>query len=217
MAEQQGAAETHALATITRLVIAADGDTLYRDVYLRRALELLAPIVSEARWTAALTGHEQLARLLSQAQGAVARRDWPQVREVGARAAALQREQAVAALALPGAAGTSSESASAAGVEQEALQALERGDASPLEALANAMLGRRAEPADGMPAPRAGLPVPSSLGEPLPEASESGALAFGLERVETPLVGCISPADARENTVTRFAVVRRDRLGVRLT
>jgi hypothetical protein len=27
----------------------------------------------------------------------------------------------------------------------------------------------------------------------------------------------ISPADARENTVARFAVVRRDRLGVRLT
>jgi hypothetical protein len=91
MAEQLRAAETHALATITRLVIAADGDTLCRDVYLRRALELLAPIVSEASWAAALTGHEQLARLLSQAQAAVARRDWPQVREVGARATALQR------------------------------------------------------------------------------------------------------------------------------
>jgi hypothetical protein len=95
MADQLRAAETHALATITRLVIAADGDTLYRDVYLRRALELLAPIVSEASWVAALTGHEQLARLLSQAQAAVARRDWPQVREVGARrgAPACDRER----------------------------------------------------------------------------------------------------------------------------
>ena len=55
MAEQLWAGETHALATITRLVIAADGDTLYREVYLRRALELMAPIVSEASWAAALT------------------------------------------------------------------------------------------------------------------------------------------------------------------
>ena len=271
MAEQLRAAETHALATITRLVIAADGDTLYRDVYLRRALELLAPIVSEASWAAALTGHEQLARLLSQAQAAVARRDWPQVREVGARAAALQRsigseqrlmdaagavyaasavvvdplspgltskrwadparavaevtaaladlavgdaplrdhyvarEQALAALAVPRAAETSSESASTASVEQEALQALERGDASGLEALANAMLGRRAEPADGTPAPRAGLAVPSSLGEPLPEASESRARALGLERVETPLVPP-AIADAITEFTERYAV-----------
>ena len=270
MGEQLRAAETHALATITRLVIVADGDTLYRDVYLRRALELLAPIVSEASWVAALTGHEQLARLLSQAQAAVARRDWPQVREVGARAAALQRldrerpttngrgrwstahprlwwtrspgltskrwaspahavaevtaalaglalgdaplrdhyvarEQALAALEVPGAAGTSSESASTASVEQEALQALERGDASGLEALANAMLGRRAEPADGTPAPRAGLAAPSSVGEPLPEASESRARALGLERVEMPLVPS-AIADAITEFTERYAI-----------
>jgi len=91
MAEQPRAAETQALATITRLAIAADGDTLYRDVYLRRAHELMAPLYSEGTWAAALMGHEQLARLLWQAQAAVARQDWPQVREVGARAAALQR------------------------------------------------------------------------------------------------------------------------------
>jgi hypothetical protein len=34
------------LATVTRLVTAADGDTLSRDVYLHRAAELLSPNVT---------------------------------------------------------------------------------------------------------------------------------------------------------------------------
>jgi hypothetical protein len=42
------------LATITRLVTAADGDTLYRDVYLHRAAELLSPIVTEQNYAASL-------------------------------------------------------------------------------------------------------------------------------------------------------------------
>ena len=37
------------LATVARLVTAADGDTLYRDVYLRRAAELLSPIILGVR------------------------------------------------------------------------------------------------------------------------------------------------------------------------
>jgi hypothetical protein len=45
--EAQGA-QDRVLATIARLITAADGDTLYRDVYLRRAVELLSPIVPEA-------------------------------------------------------------------------------------------------------------------------------------------------------------------------
>src|SRR5262245_18944049 len=79
------------LATVSRLVMAADGDTLYRDVYLNRAGDLLAPIVTEASWVASLGGRDQLARLLAQARAAVAQQDWANVHETGARAASLQR------------------------------------------------------------------------------------------------------------------------------
>jgi hypothetical protein len=47
MSQETRADDTQALRLIARLLIAADGDTLYRDVYLRRARELLAPIVSD--------------------------------------------------------------------------------------------------------------------------------------------------------------------------
>jgi len=78
------------LATVTRLVTAANGDTLYRDVYLRRAAALLAPIVSEASYVASLTNRHQLDRLLAEARAAVGRHDWTQVRDIGARAASIQ-------------------------------------------------------------------------------------------------------------------------------
>jgi len=199
------------LATVTRLVTAADGDTLYRDVYLHRAGELLSPIVTEASWIASLGSRDQLARLLAQARAAVDQQDWASVHETGARAASLQRsldadkavhavaesiyaappvvldpfsarltskrwgsaaqaradvvatlgelarddearrdlyaarQRAIEALVVPGApaAGAPAVATSSASAEQQALQALERGDASALESLAASMLGRR--------------------------------------------------------------------------
>jgi hypothetical protein len=91
------------LATITRLVTAADGDTLYRDVYLHRAAELLAPMISESQYDAALTRREQLTAILAQARAALGRQDWTAVRELGTRAAqlrgSLEGEQATLAAA----------------------------------------------------------------------------------------------------------------------
>jgi hypothetical protein len=88
------------LAAINRLVVAADGDTLYRDVYLRRAAELLAPLVSEAQYEAALTVREQLHTVLAQGRAAVARQDWNTVREVGIRAEELRRSLSAGQAAL---------------------------------------------------------------------------------------------------------------------
>jgi hypothetical protein len=79
------------LGTVARLVTAADGDTLYRDVYLRRAAELLSPTVTAAQYESALASREQLTRVLAQARAAVARQDWRQVRDLGTHAADLQR------------------------------------------------------------------------------------------------------------------------------
>lgn len=270
--EQKGA-----LATVERLVTAADGDTLYRDVYLRRAADILSPLITEASFAAAAKGREELTRLLAQAQVAVTRQDWPQVREIGARAAAQQRsldadkglisaaesvyaapavvldplspgltskrwssaaqaradvtaalselaredaaarelyasrQSVLAGLKLAGApgAGTPGEGASTANIEQQALQALERGDASALEGLADAMLGRSAgaRPAgeEGTPTARAGIVLPGVLGEPLPAACLPRAKALGLEGVETTLA---SPAvaSAISDFVERYAL-----------
>jgi hypothetical protein len=85
------AEQDRVLATIARLVKAADGDTLYRDVYLRRAAEILSPTITEERYESALTNREQLTRLQAQARAAIARQDWEQVRELGTRSTDLQR------------------------------------------------------------------------------------------------------------------------------
>ena len=243
------------LATITRLVAAADGDTLYRDVYLRRAAELLAPIVSETQYEAALTTREQVNAVLAQARGAVGRQDWSKVRELSTRAAELRRslddgqaalaaadavygapavvldplspgirissprwttpEQArqqvsamlaelmrddaalsqfyaarqrtISALSVPGAIGTTS--ATAGGdVQQQALEALGRGDIAAVNVLAEAMLGKvtGAAAADSAGSTAARLIAPSVLGEALPEACLPRAKALGLEPADIP-------------------------------
>jgi hypothetical protein len=248
------------LATVARLVTAADGDTVYRDVYLRRASELLSPLIAETHYESALVARDQLAKLVGQARAAVTRQDWPKVRELGSQASALQhsldaegarlsaaesvygappvvldpwspglppskrwsvpaqartdvvsalvelaredpparelyatRQRALEALVVPGspAAGPETTSgASAAHVEQQALQALERGDVAALQGLADSMLGggtgAREAGEEGAPA-RGRIVAPASLGEPLPEACLRRAATLGLEPVEATI------------------------------
>jgi hypothetical protein len=263
------------LATVTRLVTAADGDTLYRDVYLHRAAELLSPIVTEASWVASVGSRDQLARLLAQARAAVGQQDWANVHETGARAASLQRsldadkavldvaetvygaspvaldpfspgltskrwgsaaqartdvsaalgelasadatrrdlyaarQRAVEGLVVPGApaAGAPAPPTSSASAEQQALQALERGDASALETLAASMLGGRTATAGdaGPAAARGAIVVPDALGEPFPAASVGKAKSLGLEAVETKL-GSGAVAGAIRDFIERHAL-----------
>jgi hypothetical protein len=282
MAQQSvtGAGQAGVLATVTRLVTAADGDTIYRDVYLRRATAKLSPLISEASYASALTSREQLGKLLAQARAAVGRQDWMQVRELGTQAADLQRsldaEQTVLTVAeavygapfvvldplSPGvtsrrwpsaaqaraevstalaelarddpegrdlyvsrkqalegltvasgveaaAAGARSPEVSAANVEQQAMQALERGDASTLQSLAESMLGRRAGAqatgAESTATAHGAIAVPAVLGEPFPEACLPAAKALGLERVETTLA-TPAVASAVGDFVERYAL-----------
>jgi hypothetical protein len=78
-------------AVIGFLVRAADGDTLFRDLYLLRARELLAPIFAESRYRGATGERQEAERCLQQARVAAARRDWERVRDLSGRAAALQQ------------------------------------------------------------------------------------------------------------------------------
>jgi hypothetical protein len=83
--------EQRSMAILSHLVTAADGDTLYRDVYLRRASEILSPIVSEPQYEAIVANRAEVERLRAQVRVAVARQEWERVRELGTRAAALQQ------------------------------------------------------------------------------------------------------------------------------
>jgi hypothetical protein len=257
VASRSDSERNNVLSTVTRLVTAADGDTLYRDVYLRRGAEQLAAIVSEARYESALTSREQLNTLLAQARAAVGRQDWAQVREVGTRAAELRRsldseretlaaadavytapavvpdplspgipiatprwtnaaqvrqevsaaltelvrddaafgqfyaarQRALASLTVRGGMSLPEAGTSSATTEQQALQAIERGDAAAVQALADAMLGKTSgatQPATAGPqSARARLIVPTDVGEPLPESCVPRARALGLEPVQT--------------------------------
>jgi hypothetical protein len=78
-------------AVIGLLARAADGDTLFRDLYLLRARELLAPVFAESRYRAALSERDEAARAMEHARIATAQREWDRVRELSGRAAALQR------------------------------------------------------------------------------------------------------------------------------
>jgi hypothetical protein len=93
MARKRGADESssNVPAIVGLLVRAADGDTLFRDVYLLRARELLAPVFAESRYRSAVGEREEAERSLQQARLAAGRRDWERVRDLSSRAAALQR------------------------------------------------------------------------------------------------------------------------------
>jgi hypothetical protein len=73
------------------LARAADGDTLFRDLYLLRARELLAPLFAESRYRGVAGEREEAERSLRQARIAASRRDWEHVKELSSRAAALQQ------------------------------------------------------------------------------------------------------------------------------
>ena len=278
----------HLTSTIARLITAADGDTLYRDLYLRRAGELLSPIVTRARYDSALVEREHLTGLLGQARAAVQRTDWEQVRELSTRAADLKRAldaeaealatagavygaapvaldplspgltpltkrwsdpgqaraDTIAALAelvredaeakalyaarqraleglavgaaapgaastAPGAGSTAPRPTSPTNLEQQALRALERGDAEALRGLADSMLGPATTPSSTAgPVPsraRARISVPGGLEEPFPAGCLPRAAALGLEQVEATLV---SPALATtiSDFVERYAL-----------
>ena len=98
---------------------------------------------------------------------------------------------------------------STADVEQQALQALERGDAAALESLAGRMLaGRAAATPAGQEGATTTAPgamvIPSVLGDPIPPATLPRTAALGLEAVETAAVPSVV-ARAVGDFIERYA------------
>src|SRR5262245_42327205 len=85
-------ASSNPAAVIGLLTRAADVDTLFRDLYLLRARELLEPVFAESRYRGVAGEHEEAERSLHQARLAAARRDWERVRDLSNRAVALQQD-----------------------------------------------------------------------------------------------------------------------------
>ena len=78
-------------AVVGLLARAADGDTLFRDLHLLRARELLSPLFAESRYHGAAGEREEAERSLRQARIAASQRDWERVKELSSKAAALQQ------------------------------------------------------------------------------------------------------------------------------
>jgi hypothetical protein len=78
----------------SELLEVARADTVYTDLYLLRARELLAPELSEAQWSALSRTEDELASGTDRIATAMSAGDWQQVRELTARVADLKRAAA---------------------------------------------------------------------------------------------------------------------------
>ena len=82
------------------LIEAANADTVYRDVHLRRARQLLASMLDESAYRAIGAAAQEIEDVMRRSRSAVAQRDWSQAAELSARADALrQRSTAIGKLA----------------------------------------------------------------------------------------------------------------------
>ena len=85
------------------LIEAANADTVYRDLHLRRARQLLASTLDESAYRAIGAAAKEIEDVMRRSRSAVAQRDWSQAAELSARADALrQRSTAMGKLAAIG-------------------------------------------------------------------------------------------------------------------
>src|SRR5687767_5782584 len=88
---------------IALVIEAGKTDTIYRDVYLRRACELLSPTLDEPGYRAIGSMHKKVDELVRDTRSAVLQHDWAQASEVSAQAdrmrKSIQAQAETAALA----------------------------------------------------------------------------------------------------------------------
>ena len=90
---------THATEAARRLATAAETDTVYADVYLSRAREVLSPVLSRSRYDGLRGIQRDIDRAVKQCRTATMLQDWKQVDELATQVERLrQAEQEGAAL-----------------------------------------------------------------------------------------------------------------------
>jgi hypothetical protein len=88
------AKDANATKTVGLLIEAANADTVYRDLYLRRARQLLSATLDESAYRAIGSSEKQIEDLMRRSRSAVVQRDWGQAAELSARADGLRQRQA---------------------------------------------------------------------------------------------------------------------------
>jgi hypothetical protein len=93
--------ETAASITdVSLLVEAAKTDTIYRDIYLRRARELLSPMLDEVSYRALGSTQKQIDEVVRRTRSAVLQHDWAEAGELAAQAEQMRKHsQALADMA----------------------------------------------------------------------------------------------------------------------
>ena len=97
------AKDTNATKAVGLLIEAANGDTVYRDLYLRRARQLLSTTLDESAYRAIGSTEKEIEDLMRRSRSAVLQRDWDQAANLSAQAESLrQRKAAMGQLAAIG-------------------------------------------------------------------------------------------------------------------
>jgi hypothetical protein len=97
------AKDANATKAVGLLIEAANTDTVYRDLYLRRARQLLSATLDESAYRAIGSTEKEIEDLMRRSRSAVAQRDWDQAAKLSAEADGLrQRKTAMSKLAAIG-------------------------------------------------------------------------------------------------------------------
>ena len=85
-----GKEQSGGIEVVQHLVVAAEQDTVFRDLYLQRAALRLEPHFSRAQYDRLKTQPAQLEQLMQETRRAVAQQDWTRVQELAAEVSALK-------------------------------------------------------------------------------------------------------------------------------
>jgi hypothetical protein len=88
------AKNANATKAVGLLIEAANADTVYRDLYLRRARQLLSATLDEPAYRAIGSSGKEIEDLMRRSRSAVAQRDWGQAAELSAQADGLRQQMA---------------------------------------------------------------------------------------------------------------------------
>jgi hypothetical protein len=88
------AKDANTIKIVGLLVEVANGDTVYRDIHLRRARQLLSSTFDEANYRAIGSTEKEIDELMRQSRTAVMHRDWAKAAEQSARIEDLRQRQA---------------------------------------------------------------------------------------------------------------------------
>ena len=76
------------------LIEVANADTVYRDLYLRRARQLLSATLDESAYRAIGSMDKEIEDLMRRSRSAVVQRDWDQAAKLSAQADGLRQQKA---------------------------------------------------------------------------------------------------------------------------